>query len=109
MAKIRRVVIPNPEDDGDTLLRVRFAVHMPEVYAGICEEVGESPWDEDEPNIEISIRSIEELEDEDDDDPIDVSKSWMRNPLLDEVEELVKEAYIERQRVRYVDRMSNRG
>jgi hypothetical protein len=101
----KKVRIPNPVDESETL-RVTFQLLMPERWSGICDEDEETPWDEDESNIDINIRQIEKMVDEGIFE--DVSLEWVNSPILEEVEELVVETYVEKQRTKYADRIASR-
>lgn len=98
-----KITIPNPLTDGESKLRVTFKPHFPPVFNGLDEELMNNPWDEDEANIDIEIRKIEEgIGDE----YFDVSAEWEHSEYLEDIEEEVKMLYIERQRERYADRLA---
>lgn len=99
MARPKRLILPHPITP-EVKIRVTFLVRSTETYTGFDE------FDEDEANVEIQLRAIEELRGE---EFVNVSAEWKdRAAELEEVEEQVRDTYVERAREKYADRLSGR-
>lgn len=103
-----KIVLSHPEDN-DVEIRVKYRAVMPEEFAGADEDERAEMWEDDgfAEEVEVDISQIEERL-VGDVEWIDESKKWSKSSLLDDVEELVREHEVERNRMKYLDRLAMR-